>query len=204
MARLSQVSLRFAFPFIAVVLIVGGGLDSHVRSSTGSFGIVPVFAAQAPRLDLKDDAAAKARLSTSYGKLPISFEPNQGQAEVGVQYLASGAGYRLFLTPVEMVLTFRASFTGARKPNGDPLPSAIVPHAVPAAEESTPVHMQLIGSNKHAQGLGVDPLPGRTNYLTGSDRAKWHTDIPTYARVRYQDVYPGIDLVYYGNQEGQP
>ena len=93
MARLSQVSLRFAFPFIAVVLIVGGGLGFHVRSSTGSFGIVPVFAAQAPRLDLKDDAAAKARLSTSYGKLPISFEPNQGQAEVGVQYL--GARCRL-------------------------------------------------------------------------------------------------------------
>ena len=63
--------------------------------------------------------------------------------------------------------------------------------------------MQLIGSNKHAQALGVDLLPGKSNYLTGSDPAKWHTDIPTYAKVRYPDVYPGIDLVYYGNQEGR-
>jgi len=75
--------------------------------------------------------------------------------------------------------------------------------AVEDAEKSTAVRMQLIGSNKHAQGLGLDPLPGESNYLIGSDRAKWHTDIPTYAKVRYQDVYPGIDVVYYCNQDGR-
>jgi len=95
MTRQSQVSLRFAFAFIAVVLISGGELDSHLKSSTGSFGIVPVFAAEAPKLDRKDDVAARARLSSSYGKLPISFEPNQGQAEGVFQYLARGAGYTL-------------------------------------------------------------------------------------------------------------
>ena len=58
MARLSQVSLRFAFAFIAVVLISGLQLDSHLKSSTGSFGIVPAYAATAPRLDAKDDVAA--------------------------------------------------------------------------------------------------------------------------------------------------
>ena len=203
MARLSQVSLRFAFAFIAVVLISGLQLDSHLKSSTGSFGIVPAFAATAPRLDAKDDVAARARLSSSYGKLPISFEPNQGQTAEVVQYLARGAGYTLFLTPGEMVLTLHASLPGTRKAHGAPMPSAIMPPAVESAEKSAAVRMQLIGSNKHAQALGVDPLPGKSNYLTGSDPAKWHTDIPTYAKVRYQDVYPGIDLVYYGNQEGK-
>jgi hypothetical protein len=203
MAPLSQVSLRFAFAFIAAVLIVGVELDSHLRSSTGSLGIVPVFAAQATKPDLKDDAAVRARLSSSYGKLPISFEPNQGQAEGGVQYLARGAGYRLFLTSGEMVLTLHASLPGTRKPDGAPLPPAIVPPALEGADKPAAVRMRLIGSNKHAQALGVDMLPGKTNYLVGRDRAKWRTDIPTYAKVRYQDVYPGIDLVYYGNQEGK-
>ena len=78
-----------------------------------------------------------------------------------------------------------------------------MPPSVEGAEKSAAVRMQLIGSNKHAQALGVDPLPGKSNYIIGSDPAKWHTDIPTYAKVRYQDVYPGIDLVYYGNQEGK-
>src|SRR4051812_38538248 len=203
MARPSQVSLRFAFAFIAVVLISGLQLDSHLKSSTGSFGIVPAFAAPAHRLDAKDDVAARARLSSSYGKLPISFEPNQGQTAGVVQYLARGAGYALFLTPGEMVLTLHASSPEARKPHGGPLPSAIMSPAVQGADKSAAVRMQLIGSNKHAHTLGEDLLPGKSNYLTGSDPAKWHTDIPTYAKVRYQDVYPGIDLVYYGNQEGK-
>lgn len=203
MARLSQVSLRFAFAFIAVVLISGLQLDSHLKSSTGSSGIVPAFAATAPRLDAKDDVAARARLSRSYGNLPISFEPNQGQTAGVVQYLARGAGYTLFLTPGEMVLTLHASLPATRKAHGAPMPSTILPPSVEGAEKSAVVRMQLIGSNKHAQALGVDPLPGKSNYLTGSDPAKWHTDIPTYAKVHYQDVYPGIDLVYYGNPEGK-
>src|SRR3954471_7701552 len=105
MARLSQVSLRFAFAITAVVLISGLELDSHLKSAKGSFGIVPAFAATAPELHPKGDLAATARLSSSYGKLPISFEPNQGQTAGVVQYLARGAGYTLFLTPGEMVLT---------------------------------------------------------------------------------------------------
>src|SRR5262249_18371851 len=48
--------------------------------------------------------------------------------------------------------------------------------------------------------LGLDPLPGTTNYLIGNDPAQWHTGIANYARAEYQNVYPGIDLVYYGNQ----
>ena len=46
-------------------------------------------------------------------------------------------------------------------------------------------------------------LPGKSNYFVGNDPNKWHTDVPTYAKVRYINVYPGIDLLYYGNQEGR-
>src|SRR3954453_10211362 len=158
MARLSQVSLRFAFTFIAVVLISGLESDSH-RKSRACLGITPASAAEATR---GDDVAARARLSSSYGKLPISFEPNQGQTAGVVQYLARGAGYTLFLTPREMVLTLHASLPGARKPHGAAMPSTIMPPSVEGAEKSAAVRMQLIGSNKRAQALGVDPLPGKS------------------------------------------
>jgi hypothetical protein len=47
---------------------------------------------------------------------------------------------------------------------------------------------------------GLDRLPGISNYFIGNDPKKWHTNIPNYSRVQYHNVYPGIDLVYYGNQ----
>ncbi|MGH7813392.1 MAG: hypothetical protein ACREQI_05250, partial [Candidatus Binataceae bacterium] len=58
--------------------------------------------------------------------------------------------------------------------------------------------MNLIGANPNAQIEGVDPLPGKSNYFIGNDPKKWRTDVPMYAKVRYRNIYPGIDLVYYG------
>src|SRR5262249_49357393 len=65
--------------------------------------------------------------------------------------------------------------------------------------ESTVLRMRLAGANAEPGVSGVDELPGKSNYFIGSDPAKWRTNIPTYAKVRYRDVYSGIDLVYYGN-----
>jgi hypothetical protein len=60
--------------------------------------------------------------------------------------------------------------------------------------------MKLLGANTAARGVGLDELPGKSNYFIGNDPKKWRTNGPTYARVRYEVVYPGVDLVYYGNQ----
>ena len=60
--------------------------------------------------------------------------------------------------------------------------------------------MRLVGASKHPQITGLDPLPGRSNYFIGDDPARWQRDVPNYARVKYAGVYPGIDLIYYGNQ----
>ena len=60
--------------------------------------------------------------------------------------------------------------------------------------------MRLAGGNPRALVSGIDELPGKVNYLVGSDRGQWKTGIPTFAKVKYQGVYSGIDLVYYGNQ----
>ncbi len=61
------------------------------------------------------------------------------------------------------------------------------------------IRMSLEGANQTAGAVGLDKLPGRANYITGKDRSKWRTNVPMYGKVRYSAVYPGIDLVYYGN-----
>ncbi len=121
----------------------------------------------------------------SYGQTPLSFEPNQGQADAQVQFLSRGGGYALFLTPGEALLRLQA---GAA--NGEPASAA------PAAGV---LGVQLVGASLASRPAGVDELPGKSNYLIGSDPADWHTSIPNYARVEYPQVYPGIDLAYYGN-----
>ena len=73
------------------------------------------------------------------------------------------------------------------------------PHTLPSFKTDV-VRMQLRNANPAAQPEGVDPLPGTANYFTGKDPAQWHTNIPTYSKVRFSGVYPGVDLVYYGNQ----
>ena len=66
----------------------------------------------------------------------------------------------------------------------------------------TVVRMKLVGATASAEStvIGVDELPGRSNYFIGDDPTKWHTNVPHYAKVKYTGVYPGIDLVFYGNQ----
>jgi hypothetical protein len=60
--------------------------------------------------------------------------------------------------------------------------------------------MKLVGSNPHAKVSGLEELPGKSNYFIGTDPKKWRTNVPNYAKVKYAGVYPGVDLVYYGNQ----
>jgi hypothetical protein len=111
------------------------------------------------------------------------FEPNLGQSDGRVQFLARGTGYGLFLTKKEAVLSLLS-----RKSASDKTLSRSV------------VRMSLVGANPDLSARGSDPLPGKSNYFIGNDAKKWRRDVPQYTRVRYADVYPGVDLVYYGNQ----
>jgi hypothetical protein len=60
--------------------------------------------------------------------------------------------------------------------------------------------MKLFGANPNPDVVGLDQLPGKSNYCIGKDPSKWRTNVPTYTKVEYKNVYPGVDLVYYGNQ----
>jgi hypothetical protein len=122
-------------------------------------------------------AANAASLPAAYVQRPLSFEPNEGQTDSGVNFLARGSGYTVLVKPTEAVV----DLAGAR------------------GAESV-LRMDLLGANPTPPSSGVDALPGISSYFVGNDPSQWHTNIHTYAKVFYQNVYPGVDLVYYGNQ----
>ncbi len=131
----------------------------------------------------------------SYAKMALTFEINRGQTDSEVRFLSRGSGYTLFLTPDEAVLALSKPARDAQPPR-----ASRTPRPGGGAIERTVLRMGLIGSNPNPLIGGVQKLRGKSNYFIGKDRAKWRTNVPHYAKVRYENVYPGIDLVYYGNQ----
>ncbi|MCI0529256.1 MAG: SBBP repeat-containing protein, partial [Nitrospira sp.] len=144
------------------------------------------------------DGAIQARTMRNYGQLPLHFEVNQGQTDAQVKFLSRGRGYSLFLTSTEAVLVLRKPQTEDKSEATKVGKFRALPSLEPPSMDV--LRMKLVGANPESQITGQDELPGKVNYFVGSDPAKWRTDIPTFAKVRYQNVYPGVDLVYYGNQ----
>ncbi len=141
---------------------------------------------------------ATPQLVSSFGKLPLSFEANHGQTDAQVKFLTRGLGYTLFLTPTEAVMVLQhreAKEQGGDKGVRDPLSVT-----EPAPIKQSVVRMKLEGANPSPAIEGIEQLPGIVNYFVGNDSSKWRTNIPTYKKVEYKEVYPGIDLAYYGNQ----
>jgi hypothetical protein len=126
---------------------------------------------------LEDRTVPSASALGTGSRLPLSFEANHGQADAQVNFLSRGQGYTLFLTPTQAVLDIQS-------------PS----HA-------QVVRVQLAGSNPAARPVGLHRLSGVSNYLIGKDPLQWHTRIPNYSQVEYQNVYPGVNLVYHGNNQ---
>jgi hypothetical protein len=260
------------------------GKTSHQRAST------VVAAGTTGTAADNAEPVVRARAVESYGRLPLSFEANQGQTDRQVRFLSRGSGYSLFLTGSEAVLSlrkpsavsqqltaatgsadlaFRSAAFGVAKgfprpqrhgpqfnpvafprllrspgveletdsrtadpKTGSALPTyrttALAPLgervAIPQTRESrvsgfketvaseetliadpesqapAVLHMELVGANAAAKVTGLEELPGKSNYFIGNDPKKWRTNVPNYAKVKYANVYPGVDLVYYGNQ----
>ena len=143
--------------------------------------------------------SANSQAREAYGRIPLSFESNQGQTESSVDFLARGAGYTLFLKPSRPCSSLTAKAEVPR-PRSNPRANARSRHT---SEDDNPprvLRMKLLGADEAALARSAEQLPGKVNYFTGDDPSKWRADVPTYARVRYGQVYPGVDVVYYGNQ----
>jgi hypothetical protein len=140
------------------------------------------------------DAATHARIAREYGQLPLAFELNQGQSDARVRFLARGAGYSLFLTADEAVLALRPAGQRAESASDRPARTDTRP-VTPAI-----VRLGLAGANPMPAVEGLDPQPGRSHYLIGNDPGRWQRDVARFGKVKYHQVYPGVDVVYYGNQ----
>jgi hypothetical protein len=151
-------------------------------------------------------AADKPKVVDAYGKLPLSFEANQGQSDAQVRFLSRGSGYTLFLTSTDAVfLLQKGALSGGVKQLGrGRIDEPVLPQNPNRGDEAKTkealLRIRLVGANPAPQLTGFDDLPGKANYFIGNDAKKWRTDVPTYAKVKYHAVYPGVDLVYYGNQ----
>lgn len=138
---------------------------------------------------------------SSYGKLPLSFEPNLGQADPEVRYLCRGKGYRLFLTRSEAWFDFGGGKGNISSKRDRNLPATGKPSYSPPGKGSRDVlSLKLVGARTSGVFEEVEKLPGVSHYFFGNDPSKWHTNVPQYAKLRMRGVYPGVDMVYYGNQ----
>lgn len=99
----------------------------------------------------------------SYGKLPMAFEKNHGQADDAVDFVARGAGYRVLLMHSEAVVDLA----------GSPLEPAL-----------DTLRMRFVGARRDAAVAGIDPLPGKTSYFRGSDSSRHLGGIESFAQVR--------------------
>ncbi len=141
-------------------------------------------------------AAKRASRLAAYGKLPLSFELNAGQADRQTGFLARGKGYSLSLSATEAVLTL----SGKQMRPAISAPSPPVRSNLPSSSPAHMLRIKLLNANPEARSSALEPLPGKVNYMFGNDAEKWRTNIPTYARVRYDEIYPGVAMVYYGKE----
>ena len=151
---------------------------------------LPLAAQIAPPQNHQDLSSDKsAALKADFGRLPLTFEANQGQTDNNVRFVSRGSQSTLFLTDNEAVFELvnhgKSQLASARS----------------KIDSSDVIRMQLNGVRPGVRVAGQEMQEGTVNYLIGNDESKWHTSIPTYSRVKYEGVYPGIDLVYHGDHQ---
>lgn len=160
-----------AVALVAAVAAVAGGLGLAYGAAGSS----------REEVKLAPEAVARA----AYVKLPLRFEPNRGQADRAVKFVSRGAGYSLFLTRSEAVLSL----------SGPPSREA---GSASRTQAPAVVRMRPVGANPRPRMTATERLAGQSNYVAGNDPGKWRTGVPGFANVRYREVYPGVDLVYHG------
>jgi hypothetical protein len=111
--------------------------------------------------------------------------------------MARGKGYTLLLTPTETILTESQTQVSARSGAFGPFQS---PLGTTKASGGSVIRMQLVGANAAPAMAGVEELPGKVNYLIGNDPSKWQTHVALYSQARTEQVYPGVDLLFHGDE----
>ena len=185
---------KFRYAVLGVISLLGFG--------TLGVGLPLKGTPAAARRNLSRPFSGKAiERRPDYGHLPLAFEPNQGQADSRVQYLAHGRGYSLFLTGPEAVFVLKKSVPSSsgqtHQSRGHWSPSC--PGTL-SSQVSSVLRLRLEGSAISPAFQGQDKLSGVSNYFLGRNPSGWRRNIPQYGKVFVTGVYPGVDMAYYGNQ----
>lgn len=166
------------------VPLIGSKLAEHsdTLDATGS-----------PALDVsrRDTSALASPDTTVPSEPPFSFEQNLGQADERVAFLARGLGYVLYLSNDSALLAL------AHAEHRTDAPLSAGTSDGHRGDKLELLRLELVGANPR-DITGVDQVPGKSHYLIGRDPSGWHTDVPHFGSVRYNDIYTGIDFVYYG------
>ena len=176
MKNLSPVKFAIAVVFILVTAVISFTYLGLPKTP----GEVPAADTERARQPDIDAVREKKREALEqYGRLPITFEPNLGQTDESVEFLSRGRGYTLFLTGKGATLSLK--------------------HPETSRPAEAVLKIALEGANTGPEAKGIGDTGGRTNYITGNDPAAWRTNVPNYDQVRFDGVYEGVDVVYYGN-----
>lgn len=173
---------------LTIALVIG---FTYYRATTSN----DIFNQDIKSIVNKPDALKKSsknefpKPEIGYGKIPMGFEENQGQAENQVKFLSRGKGYALFLTADEAVFALKRAENSEEKSK-----------KTTTLNSSAVLKMKLVGANPSPQITGQNEIAAKSNYFRGSDPQKWLENVSNYSRVRYKEVYPGIDHVFYGNE----
>jgi len=161
------------------------------------FSLTPVCSGVTDTAASTTSLPSTSRLDPNYGRLPLSFEPNVGQTANEVQFLSRTPQGTVYLTSNEAVLVFREP---KKTEAGTRLNRHLHPDfGLTDCRDVSVIRARLADARPQAKAIGQKKLPGIVNYFIGNDPKKWRTRIPTYGGVTYKDIYPGIDLTYYGD-----
>lgn len=132
-------------------------------------------------ISMKTDSL-KDTIHKSYITIPLTFIPNKGQVDTKAKFYVNGAGYGFYFTPEEAVLSFKSQNT---------------------TESNTTISgialaLRFIDSNPDVKIYGLDKAAGKVNYFKGKNESEWMTNLPTYEKIIYKELWKGIDLVFYG------
>src|SRR5580658_10436750 len=202
-----------SFAVVSVLFAAGGNMSLRCRlrraTSLLIFGIFMEFAGALPQGELRAQTAPQAgdanavsaqdkqKIAAGAIKMPLFFEANEGQTDPNVRFLTRSGGYTMFLTPTETVLVEGKNGIVSGDKFGK-TPTAFQADARNAKQSV--LRMELLGANAAPEFQGLQELPGKVNYLIGKDQAAWHTNVALFSEVEVAKVYPGVDLLFHGDQ----
>ena len=185
---MSRKAYLATIPFCALALLLSGQRPPRATARR-----LPAAGPQG----LLRDSALEQRVRGALATAPLQFEENVGQAGADAKFLARGGNFMLALTPSEADMSIHTPHHREKRP------PQLGPEGVGWADAmaaSALVRLEFRGGNPETRLSGVNAQPGKINYIRGQDPKIWRRNVPHFARVRYQGLYPGVDAMFYGDQ----